>query len=236
MKTGQIILIVLGLAALVLGGWFLISGGLRIPAPPVWQIQVSDPILVGDPEDPFVYAGGTSVRATSGDGSIRLFEGTVPGSLRLVVELDDATFFLPEDVPSGRLSLRASLESAASTVTERTIHSETGFGEGRLPETRAILSGSALFDVRVDGASWPEPLEGLWAVAHALRREDGAIRNQGLVFSPLLRDDTVFADPERLELTVLLYDTMGAQTGSVALHVVYRDIRIERAPTTTQAP
>jgi len=78
-------------------------------------------------------------------------------------------------------------------------------------------------------------VSGFWAVAGALRREDGSIGQQGLVFSPLLREKTGFADPSREELTLLLYgeeagDAAGESGPPVLLHVVFGSVSIERTP------
>jgi len=232
MKTGQIVLILLGVAAVALAGWVLFrqpAGLSLLLAHPTWDVEVRNPIVIGDRANPFVYAGGAAVRPTAGSGSLRLFAADETGLLDLTLDLP-ASEYGPTggDVPSGELQISASLRPDSTDLSGAIIHGRTGRGDDRLPGTRATLFGSASFDVGLRGDRTRVTYEGFWSVAQALRRDDGAIRNQGLVFSPLLRDDTVFADPERLEFTILLY---AAEPGGVVLHVVYRDVEILTSPT-----
>ena len=90
-----------------------------------------------------------------------------------------------------------------------------------------MLAGRSAFDVTVDDASTTTSVPGFWAVADALRREDGSVGQQGLIFSPLLREKTGFSDPSRTELTLLLYDGAGDEPPSLLLHVVFSEIQVE---------
>ena len=151
--------------------------------------------------------------------------------MRLTLELDGTESILAEGVAvAGKLEIRASLRADETDTSGGTIDGTSGRGDARLPETNALLFGTAELSISIDGKSSGGPFEGLWSVADALRREDGAIRDEGLVFSPLLRDDTVFSDPSRLELTVLVYGQDQEQTNSVVLDVVYRTVGVVRSP------
>ena len=235
MRIGQLVLILLVVGGLALVGWWMLRPE-DLPSPifapePMWEIAVSDPLLIGSLDDPFAYAGGESVLARPGHGTLRLFEPDGSGSLQLAVTLDGSESALAESVSTtGDVELRASVPALDEESIDVDFHGSTGRGDERLPKTHALVSGTASFSLRIDGESRGAPYEGLWSVAHALRRDDGSVRNQGLAFSPLLRDDTVFADPDRLELTLLLHGRGPQQTDSVALHLVYRDVEILAMP------
>ena len=62
----------------------------------------------------------------------------------------------------------------------------------------------------------------------ALEREmRESIRDQGLVFSPLLRDQSVFSDPDRTEITLLIY--AAPESDVVILHLVFPDVRVSES-------
>ena len=200
------------------------------PQPPVarWQLEAEagDPVIVGDASDPFVYAGGEAIRAVLGSGTVRL-DAEGQGSIRLTVEAPspDAPLSLQDGFILGESwTLIAEFDASSPVWIDAVVHGDTGVGDERLPETMARYAGSTVFELRVDSNRQIEGLNGFWSIADALRRDDGSIGQQGLVFSPLLRDKTGFADRDRLELTLLLYvDSPG---GDVFLHLVWRDIRV----------
>lgn len=242
MKSTSLALILLGLGALAAGAWLLLASdevrNLVLP-PPTWLVEIASPLLIGHPEDPYAYAGGEAVRALHGQGTLRATDAQ--GALEASLQLDGASIPIPSagDSPD-ELILHGRLQTADGEVTHRPIHGTTGRGDPRLPETQSFLHGTAHLDLLVDGIPQQDAMSCLWFLANALRREDGAIRNQGLIFSPLLRDDTVFADPTRLELTLLLYSTPtlapGVQTETPVLHVVYTAVNVLRAPEDAQLP
>ena len=242
MKTGQIILLALGIVAAGLALWFLYPSAEATvdPQPPaptlLWWVEASSPVLIGDLDDPFVYAGGGAVRPLDGSALLRYDADGTTGNLNASIALDGTATVLAESIdPSATLELSSDLREA--DVVNQAIHGETGRGDVRLPGVRALLSGIADLQISIDGTLPGVTYRGMWSLAEALRRDDGAIRNQGLVFSPLLRDDRVFADPSRLELTLLAYQVgPSPQSDSVVLHVVYRDVRVLAAPEGTDAP
>jgi len=129
--------------------------------------------------------------------------------------------------PTGELLLRAQATDVARAIV---VHGDSGSGDPRLPETPALLAGAGSIDLRLDGIPLQSDTTVVWSVADALRRDDGAIRNRGLVFSPLLRDDTVFADPDRLEATLLVSLPSEGDGPRVVAHVVFRRVEIVDAP------
>ena len=156
MDASRISLAILGVAILFAAGWLAyrtINEALAIGSG--WEIIVSDPVLVGDTEDPFAYAGGEDVRPLAGEGRIRLSEGGERGSVRLTIQLDGSAAILTAGEPwVGALSLRSEIEPDATVLTDVTAHGETARGESRLPETYAVLLGTNSYDLRLDG----EPL------------------------------------------------------------------------------
>jgi len=105
----------------------------------------------------------------------------------------------------------------------RTIHGDSAIGDSRLPETYVLYAGFGRFELLIDGKRQPTAWQGLWSIGDTLRQPDGSIRDRGLVFSPLLRDQSGFSDPDRTELTLLIYDAPESDT--VILHLVFPDVR-----------
>ena len=213
-------------AAVIVAGWLLLAPHVL---PVEWQIGAESPRIVGDSIDPFVYAGGNLIRAVAGSATVRL-AGTEPnGTVRLSIESPEPA--LPLSLRDGSivgrsLDLVSSVDASAEVWTETPFHGDSGIGDARLPETTALIAARSGFDLIADGNRRLSDLTGVWSIAHALRQDDGSIRQQGLVFSPLLRDKTGFSDPERLEMTLLLYED--GPGSNVLLHLVFSNVVIER--------
>ena len=213
-------------AAVVVAGWLLVA---PLVLSSGWQVACESPQVVGDSIDPFAYAGGGLVRPVGGSALVRITGSK--GTVRLSIE---------SSAPSPPLSMRDGsvvgrkweLHSSVDRTTEvwfdTSVNGNTGLGERRLPETVALLAGEGRFDLIVDRSRQLTGISGFWTIAHAVRQEDGSIRQRGLVFSPLLRDKTGFSDPDRLELTLLLYEDEPG--GNVLFQVVFSDVVIERSP------
>jgi len=249
MKTGQILLLTLAVAAAGLAAWLFLgsgwprgdagnaSGGVIVEAPQ-WRIDAGTPLLVGDLKDPFAYAGGDATRLLEGSARLGFDPEVASGNLRASIALDGSVAVLADSIdPSSMLELDGELTARNIAAIDQMIHGETGLGDPNLPEARAILAGTADLAISIDGTPRGVTYRGAWSVAEALRRGDGAIRNQGLIYSPLLRDNTVFADASRLELTLLVYRSgPAAQSDSVILHVVYGDVQVLAAPEDIEIP
>ncbi len=195
-----------------------ISGLLPItPRTETWSAE--RPWLIGSPEDPFSYEGRSAVRL-EGDATLRMSSALDHGRLSVELPASEALGGIWDVAQTAqeRIEIAFSWRGADALVSDHMIHSATGLGDARLPETFALFAGSGPFDLLIDGRR-ETSMSGFWSLAHAVRRADGSIRTQGLVFSPLLRDRTVFSDPSRLEFTVLLYAPAGQD--EVLLHLVF---------------
>ncbi len=215
-------------ATVIVAGWLLIAPHVF---PVEWQISAESPRVVGDSIDPFVYAGGDLVRPVAGSATVRLAGTDTDGTVYLSIEsLEPAP---PLSLRDGSIvgrswDLVSRVDGSAEAWTETPFHGDSGIGDAQLPETTVLIAGQSGFDLIVDGNRRLNDLTGIWSIAHALRQDDGSIRQQGLVFSPLLRDKTGFSDPERLELTLLLYED--GPGSNVLMHLVFSDVVIERSP------
>ncbi len=215
-------------AAVLVAGWLLS----RIPPDPsyAWQIRAATPVLVGNADDPFAY-DGSAIRDVSGSVSIRLTEPEADGTVVASLEAPEAgaPLGLLDGSASGRSwKLEASIDGSSPVWVDTPIHGDTPLGEAQLAQTQARLAGRSQFELIVDGKRSRSDLTGFWSVADALRRPDGSIRQQGLLFSPLLRDKTGFSDRSRDELTLLLYETRAMEV--LLAQVVFGDITIVEAP------
>jgi len=232
MDSSRLVLTILGVAILAVAGWLAIRSVTEsITLSTGWEAIAGDPLLIGDSADPFAYAGDDGVRAIDGDARLQLTKAEQHGLVRVTVALDEEARLGPTDRPwIGNLTLRSRIDENAQVWNDVTVHGETGLGDPRLPETEARLAGESRFELLLDEAPLETSLDGLWVLGNALRRDDGAIRNRGLIFSPLLRDDTIFADPDRLELTLLLYESDADDDRPVVLQLVFREVDIVASP------
>ncbi len=182
------------------------------------QFDTADPWVIGDASDAFAYAGDP-VRTLSGSATLQINPVTHRGIVAFRLSPDaDIAQQLGIELPSDSLVLRLTINPTTTLWTDVSIHKGTQIGDSRLPVTHALYAGSGQFELLADGQQqgiWP----GFWSYADAIRQSDGAIRDQGLVFSPLLRDQSVFSDPTRAEMTLLVYEA--ADSDSVVLHLVF---------------
>jgi hypothetical protein len=222
----SLLLLAVGLAFLV-AGWFLVAPHFFTTD---WLISARSPWVIGDSSDPFAYSGGKAIRPVTGSATLHI-ASSGRGTIRLTVESPEPAS--PLALRGGAIVSRSwDLISPVDGSTELWIatpfHGDSGAGDGRLPGTVARIAGRSSFDLTVDGNRRLTQLPGVWSIAHALRRGDGSIGQQGLVFSPLLRDKTGFSDPDRLELTLLVYEN--GPGSDLLIHVVFSDVLIEQSP------
>jgi len=206
-------LVAVGLAA----AWVLL---VLLPSSRDVRYEARDPWAVGNTEDAFAYAG-EGVDTIQGTANLRLDPNSAKGTLEFDLLPDDAlTALIHGEMPERSIVLHIHTEAVWSDLT---IHGHSEVGDSRLPETHVLYAGSGRLELLLDGVRQPPPgWQGFWSIGDALRQSDGSIRNQGLVFSPLLRDQSGFPDPNRLELTLLVYDSPDSDT--VVLHLVFPDV------------
>ncbi|HHK67280.1 MAG TPA: hypothetical protein ENJ47_02605 [Candidatus Acetothermia bacterium] len=218
MDSLRTIALILAIAAIGIGAFLYASYEVKSPTD-TWQVKLADPIVIGNDDDRFAYAGGPLVREVSGSGRLSFSPEKRTGSIRI-----DFTDPEGDGEWTGRNDLRSRLNGTTKIDSNVEIDGETGLGEVRLPQSHAYLAGMS--DFTVYSGLWPVGrVRGFWSLAYAIRKEDGSIRNQGLVYSPLLRDKTVFSDPTRLEFTLILYED-----DEVLLDLVFRKVTIVRSP------
>jgi len=225
-------LVLLVFAAAAVGLVVLLTPSPILPSPDdAWEIVAADAHLIGTSDAPFAYAGGDAIRSVTGTATLDFDPDDEAGSLLARITLSEAhDIERPFDaLPGEEITLRAPL-AAADLITDSVIWGDTGISESRLPQTHALLAGRAIFDVSIGSRSVTRIVTGFWSVADALRREDGSIGQQGLIFSPLLREKTGFSDPSRQELTILLYGESGGDTPPVQLHIVFGSVTIAQRP------
>ncbi len=190
-------------------------------------VQAQNPWIIGNAQDPFSYAGGL-VHSIEGKADLRIDPSTLGGSLEIQLAPDSALSEALSGVTATRsITLTLDIEDGATAWSNVEVYGDTGIGDSRLPATHAEFAGSGDFELRLDGKRQDTTWHGFWSLGDALRRDDGAVRNRGLVFTPMLRDQTGFSDPSRTELTVLLYST--EDSSAVVLDLVFPDIGADPA-------
>ncbi len=231
------ILILIGIVAAFVGLAVLLP---QPPEPlpnadPSWFVRAEIPLAIGGYGDNFCYDGEGVQELT---GSMWLSVGPdKSASIYASVSTTKASNPIQTsatDKLAGNIEIVARAGDFIDILQDLRINSELDEGDAKLPPTHAILTGQAIFDLYLDGELFYEDLIGQWSVANALRRADGSIRQSGLVYSPLLRDKTGFSDPKRTEVTLLLHsdelDNKNQPPYSVALHLVFFDVTIEKQP------
>jgi len=220
--------------------WLLV-GGLLAGAILIWllppgesiaetqEIFAEAPWLVGSMESPFAYGGSPATLRIEGSALLRwdLAELSleIQVALPVVPELLQASSGETEVADDGPRTLTIELFEPMDSWSNQAILGDTGRGDTRLPETLCAIAGAGSFRVQLEDARRESVWFGLWALADALRKDDGAIRKQGLVFSPMLRDRAGFSDPDRQELTLLLY-TEETFDADVVLQLVFPEIEV----------
>jgi hypothetical protein len=228
----RLLLVLVGLATL-LGLLWLNTGNESEPA---WLIHAHSSMIIGGYGDNFAYSG-ENVRSVEGALELRLKAARQVGKITVSLQTSEESgpFHMSvEQSFDGEITLVSQIDRSSSVSEEVFIHGDTGIGGPELPRTYATVVGWSRFDVFVDGIRMYEDLSGEWALIQALRKNDGAIRQSGLLYSPLLRDKRGFADPEASEFVLLLHsgaeDSENLPPYEVALHVVFTDVTIEIAP------
>ncbi len=232
MNVRMLLLFVAGLAALVALLW-LNTESAREPS---WFIHASSPKVIGGYGDNFAYSG-ENVRPVEGALELRLNATRQIGKITVSLQTTEASGPLhvsAEQSFDGEITLVSQIDPSSTVNEEVFIHGDTGIGGPELPRTYATVVGWSRFDVFVDGALVHEDLSGEWALIQALRKSDDAIRQSGLIYSPLLRDKRGFADPEADEFLLLLHsdgeDSDNLPSYAIALHLVFTDVTIEIGP------
>lgn len=241
------LLVVAGLAVVIL--WLLLSAVNKL-APGViepglsvgeqrlrWVMHATGAKIIGGYTDNFSYAG-EAVRPVEGALELRLDEphplGRITVSLR-TTQTSGPLHVSCEEKLVGEIRLVSRIDASASVSEETYIHGDTGIGGPELPRTYARIAGWSNFDLSVNGRLLYTELAGEWALVHALRRSDGAIRQSGLVYTPLLRDKTGFSDPTRSEFVLILhskeFDPNNTPPYTVGLHLVFTETEISKSPT-----
>jgi len=200
--------------------WFLL---VFLPSSGDVRYEAQEPWAVGNTEDAFAYAG-EGVRVIQGTANLRLNPDSGKGILEFDLLPDDAlTALIDDEMPERSVVLRMKLEHADVVWSDQTIHGHSETGDSRLPETHALYAGAGRLELLLDGVRQPNGWQGFWSIGDALRQDDGSIRDQGLVFSPLLRDQSGFSDPKRSEITLLIYSS--PESDAVVLHLVFPDVQ-----------
>ena len=221
--TNNTFWIVLAAVALALAGaWIVLTPTPTLDPIETIKFEAHDPWIIGNTDDAFAYAG-EGVRTVQGTATLQIDPTTATGMIEFSLQPDAAlTSLLGELSPESSITLK--LDRADAVWTDHAIHGDTDLGDSRLPVTHAHFAGSGNFELFVDGNRQPTEWHGFWSIGDALRQPDGSIRNQGLVFSPLLRDQSVFSDPSRTEIALLIYKAPESDT--VILHLVFPDVRV----------
>ena len=223
-------LLVAVLSIVVLFGWLLFT------TDTIWHIRANSPRIIGGYGDHFAY-DGIDTRPFEGALDLYLNMSLSTGTLTVTLRTTDASgpLKLSSDTSlEGRIKLVSQIVRSDRVEEEIPVYGDTGTGGPELPRTRAVLAGWSRFDLFVEEDLLYSGLQGEWALIDALRRADGAIRQSGLIYSPLLRDKTGFSDPQRKEFILIVHsddsDPENKPSFTVVLHLVFGEVEIDRSP------
>ena len=199
-----------------------------VDPPPEWFVHAESPTIYGSGRTPYGYEGLESHPA---DGWIDIsWTPGRGGAVEFSIEYAKAVEAGTEPVIVRGSGL---LDAQSLVFEESRVLGTTGLGNVPLPETHALVAGEARFEVTglpSSRTAEPESFEGWWMVADALRRRDGAVRQSGLIYSPLLRDQSGFSDKTRTEATLILGDLE-----QPALQAVFARVDLVQSPSRTAA-
>ena len=222
--TGSSFWIGLAVAVLALAAaWLFLVSESSVPIGNT-RFEAQDPWTIGSIEDAFDYAGERA-HAIQGTVALQIDPMTRTGMIKAVLQPDSSlVLWLGDASLESSVTLRMQFDGTIDVWADVMIHGDNEAGDSRLPMTHALYAGYGTFELLIDGTRQSTGWVGFWSIADALRQSDGAIRDQGLVFTPLLRDHSVFSDPTRKEITLLLY--AAPDSDDVILHLVFPDARI----------
>jgi len=226
-------ILIIALAVALIAGAFIV---LKESSFPGWVVKADHPLVIGGYGDNFSYSG-TDVRPLSGKLELMFDPNAHTGTIAVSITTSEGSGPIrlsSEDSLTGEITLSSRIGPDASIITDTDIYGDTGIRRPELPMTHALLAGESAFDLYLNGRLVYERLQGEWMVAQALRKEDGAIRKSGLYYSPLLRDKTGFADPKRMEFTLILHstepDSKNDPPYTAALQLVFTSITVNQGP------
>jgi hypothetical protein len=194
-----------------------------------WLVAAGSPWIVGAPDDPFSYDGTHGVSAEGGM-SLRWEPQERSGQIEAHLQADDGSWLRLLTGPQTGSALVVRSRQLTLETREGTVYGDSGRGGTELPQTWALLAGTGRFALWLDGTMIADELAGRWSVNAAVRRADGSVRANGLVYSPLLRDKTGFSDPERMECTLILTRIDAQERRSALLHLVFQTVTIGSEP------
>ncbi len=231
------ILILIGVVAALVGLFFMLPS--KQPTPLVissdWAVHATSPEVIGGYGDNLCY-DGKGVQTLSGTLNLTISkDGT--GSIDASISTRKTAGSL-HPASSGELTgtirIVSRIDPSSEVREDVDINGDITGGDPNLPQTHALLAGKSTFDVYNNGGLVYRNLHGEWSVANAVRQSDGSIRQSGLLYSPLLRDKAGFSDLKRTEFTLLLHsdvpDGSNKPPYSIALHLVFSDVTIEKQP------
>ncbi len=202
-----------------------------------WVVRADQPLVAGGYGDNFCYSGA-NVRPLHGVLELRYDPVKREGTLTVTVETTSESGALrlaADKTLQGQIQLVSQIGTADRVLHDTPIYGDTGRGGPAFPQTLATLAGWSRFDLAVNSRTTATGLAGEWSIAQALRRSDGSIRQSGLVYSPLLRDKTGFANPKEIQLILLVHsdeaDAQNAPPYTLALDLVFTQVTIEENPT-----
>jgi len=221
----------LAAVGLAIATWVL----LYVPPPEAradWHVIVSSAVLLGTPDDPHSYEG-VVVTDTPGSGVLVVDNGSI--TLTVSVEIGSTAWLsILADTQSAPHRVEIELVETLVVWPHGPVYGDTAFGGSELPTTTAFLGGEGTFRVSDPTAHAMLSVPGTWSLAYAVRRSDGSIRQQGLYYSPLLRDKSGFSDTARLEFTLIL--DLPYNKDDARFTLVFRTLEIVVAPDSVTLP
>ena len=209
------------------------------PTPPSWSVRADAPFVVGGYGDNFAYSGKT-VRPLHGTLELRYDPTNKTGIVSISVQTTKESGpiqITANRTLEGEVRLTSTLRPSDRVLEDTHVFGSTGRGAATLPETLAALAGWSQFDLSAGGAPVAAELSGEWALAEAIRRSDGSIRQSGLVYSPLLRDKTGFSNPKETQFVLVVHsntaDPDNAPPYALALDLVFTQVTVEERPQQT---
>lgn len=202
-----------------------------------WELLATEGRIIGGYGDNFAY-DGENVRTIGGQAVLRIDTNAQEGIVEAQI------FTTPESGPivmakdsslEGELRLVMKIGAPGTRLAEYIyLHGDSGNEAPVMPKLFNYLAGWAPLDVYTNGKLVYEGLAGHFMFSEGSRRPDGTIRkDDGTFYSPKLKAERGFTDPERTEFHLVAHTTEPDPNNfpphTVWIHLHFNNVVVEKA-------
>jgi hypothetical protein len=233
----ELLVIALAVVAVAAAVFLLMPRGSGEPEGLDWVLTATEARIIGGYGDNFAY-GGENVRPIEGRAVLKVDtdtnEGTVEAVIRAAPESGPIVMARGEPL-AGEIRLVWKADASKARYDEFVyLHGDTGNGAPVMPKLFNYLAGWAPIDVYVNGRLKYKDLAGHLMFSEGSRRPDGTIRkDDGTIYSPKLKAEGGFTDPNRTEFHLVAHttepDPENFPPHTIWIHLHFNKVIVEQA-------